>query len=53
MLEPKCVAEGYAYVDEDGWHIKDDAPEEMKEDFKKFMKLIDNKPDENGVVTVY
>lgn len=27
----------YITIDEKGWHISDDAPEELKEKFKKFI----------------
>ena len=32
----------YITVDEKGWHISDDAPEELKEKFKEFMKKAES-----------
>ena len=28
----------YVTIDERGWHIRDDAPEELKERFEQFIK---------------
>ena len=28
----------YVYIDEKGWHISDDAPEELKDKFNEFIK---------------
>lgn len=32
----------YITVDEKGWHISDDAPEELKNKFKEFIKKAEN-----------
>lgn len=54
MEEPKFMKEGYAFIGEDEqWHIKDDAPDWAKEEFKEFFNLVDPEPDEDGVVTQY
>ena len=52
MMEPDFMKNGYAYIGEDEqWHIKPDAPEAAKEEFKKFMAAVNPTPDENGIVT--
>lgn len=55
MGEPKCIQEGYAYIDDESetWCIKEDAPEWAKKEFKEFFDLVNPKPDDNDVVTVY
>lgn len=54
MKEPDFMKNGYAYIGEDEqWHIRSDAPEAAKEEFKKFMALVNPVPDENGIVTRY
>lgn len=32
----------YITVDEKGWHISDDAPEELKKRFKEFIEKTEN-----------
>lgn len=50
MEIPKCL--DYIYIGEDEqWHIKDDAPDWAKQEFKDFMKFVNPTPDENGVIT--
>lgn len=54
MQEPKFIKEGYSYIGDDGkWHIKDDAPDWAKEEFKEFAFMVDPEPNENGIVTNY
>lgn len=43
------------WLDEDteqGWKLKENAPEWAKDEFDNFMKQTDNTPDENGMVTL-
>ena len=35
---PKFVDSPYFYTDEDGWHLKDDAPEDVRKEFDEYMK---------------
>lgn len=39
MGEPKCIAEGYAYIDDETeeWCIKEDAPNWAKKNLKNFL----------------
>lgn len=54
MEEPRFMKEGYAFIGEDEqWHIKDDAPDWVKEEFAEFMKMVNPSPDDNGIVTQY
>jgi hypothetical protein len=54
MEEPRFMKEGYAFIGEDEkWHIKDDAPDWAKEEFKEFFQMVDPEPDEDGVITNY
>lgn len=39
MLEmPKFMTSEYAYSDEDGWHLRDDAPEELKDELAEWRR---------------
>ena len=53
--EPKCIAEGYAYIDDETekWCIKEDAPNWAKIEFEEFFRLVKSEPDDNNVVTKY
>lgn len=55
MGEPKCITEGYAYIDDETekWCIKEDAPDWAKKEFEGFFGLVKSKPDDNDVVTKY
>lgn len=54
MEEPRFMKEGYAFIGEDEqWHIKDDAPDWVKEEFAEFMKMVNPSPDEDGKITRY
>lgn len=51
---PKFIQEGYEYLGEDGqWHIKDDAPEWAKKEFKEYYAKLNPEPDEDGIITRY
>jgi hypothetical protein len=48
------MKEGYAYIGEDEqWHIKNDAPDWAKQEFKEFMVMVNSEPDDKGVITRY
>lgn len=48
---PRFVLEGYEYLGEDEqWHIKDDAPEWAKKEFKEFYAKLRSEPIENRIV---
>ncbi len=55
MEEPKCISEGYAYIDSETeeWCIKDDAPDWAKKEFEEFFQAVNPKPDDNNIVTEY
>ena len=43
MIEiPNFIDSPYLIIDEKGWRLKDDAPEELKKEFDEFMKEIDS-----------
>ena len=35
---PKFMDSEYAYADDDGWHLRDDAPKELKEEFAEWTR---------------
>lgn len=42
MLEiPRFIAEEYLVVDENGWKLKEDAPQWAVEEFYEFINLFD------------
>lgn len=53
--EPRCIKEGYAYIDEasEQWKLKPDAPSWAIDEFEQFMKQVNPSEDENGVITNY
>lgn len=53
--EPKCIAEGYAYIDDETekWCVKENAPDWAKKEFEEFFGLVKSEPDDNNVVTKY
>lgn len=54
MIEPKFMIDGYDYIGTDEkWHIKLDAPDWAKQEFKQFFIKISGEPDENSMVTQY
>lgn len=53
MVLPKSrfIKEDYAFIGEDEkWHIKDDAPDWLKEEIEEFFRVVNSSPDENGVI---
>lgn len=38
MPMPKFFTSEYFVPETDNWHLKDDAPEELKKEFEEFMK---------------
>ena len=38
----------YFYGDDEGWHLKEDAPEEVKQEFEEYMEYSKEMED-NGV----
>ena len=54
MEEPRCMQEGYVYINKnEEWAIKEDAPLWAKEEFKEFMKKVNPQADENGMIKNY
>ena len=48
---PRFVKEGYEYLGEDEqWHIKDDAPEWAKKEFKEFYAKLCSEQNEDGII---
>lgn len=39
---PDFIDSEYFYVDDDGWHLKDGAPEDVKKEFKEYMSIPDD-----------
>lgn len=39
---PKFINSPYLIIDEKGWRLKKDAPEELKKEFKEFMNEINS-----------
>lgn len=38
VIKPKFVDSPYFVREEDNWHLKDDAPDDVKEEFEEFME---------------
>lgn len=55
LQEPEFFKSEYVYIDDETekWRIKDDAPQEMKDEFNAFFAAVNPQPDDDGVVTVY
>ena len=43
---PKFINSKYLIIDEKGWRLKEDAPEDLQKEFNEFMQLI-NKENED------
>lgn len=39
--KPKFIDSPYFVMESDNWHIKNDAPEEIKKEFEEYMKESD------------
>ncbi len=35
---PNFMTSEYAYADEDGWHLRDEAPDELKEELAEWRR---------------
>lgn len=42
-IAPKFISTPYFYIDDDGWHLTPDAPEEVVREFEEFMKEYEDK----------
>lgn len=40
-IAPYFIDSLYLIIDEKGWRLKDDAPDKLKEDFKKYMESLE------------
>lgn len=48
---PRFIQEGYEYLGEDEqWHIRDDAPDWAKKEFKEFYARLHPESDENMII---
>ena len=41
MTAPKFIDSEYFYIDDDGWHLKEGAPEEVQKEFDEYMSAPD------------
>lgn len=39
-VRPDFLSSEYFYIDINGWHLKEDAPQKLKDNFKKYMEQI-------------
>ncbi len=55
VVAPKFWLEGWMKEEgpENGWQLKDDAPEWARKEYEEFMARMDNEPDENGRRIIY
>lgn len=37
---PDFLDSEYFYIDESGWHLRDGAPEDVKNEFEEYMKQL-------------
>jgi hypothetical protein len=43
MIEvPKFINSPYLIIDEQGWRLKENAPEQLKEEFKEYMEEVNS-----------
>ena len=42
IYDEELINSEYVTIDERGWHISDDAPEELKKKFKAFIKKAED-----------
>lgn len=38
IARPKFVDSQYFYIDDDGWHLEDGAPDEVVKEFEEYME---------------
>lgn len=51
---PQFIKEGYSYLGKDGRrHLRDDAPDWAKKEYKEFYAKLNPEPDEDGVIVQY
>lgn len=41
VSSPDFIDSPYLIIDEKGWRLKEDAPEDLKKEFEEFMKSIE------------
>jgi hypothetical protein len=41
LKRPEFITSEYAYSDKDGWHLRDDAPEELKKELEEWNRKIE------------
>ena len=39
QARPHFIDSKYFYIDEDGWHLAEDAPEDVKKEFEAYMSI--------------
>lgn len=42
IIDEELMNSEFVTVDEKGWHISDDAPDELKKKFKEFIEKAEN-----------
>ncbi len=52
MAAPRFFLEGWLDESdlEDGWKLKEDAPDDIRDEFEKFMKITSKEPDSDGKI---
>ena len=40
---PKFIDSEFFYTDDDGWHLKEGAPEDLKKEFDEFMNIYSDR----------
>lgn len=54
LMLPKFIEKGWSYKDENNnICIKEDAPKWAKQEYEKFLKMINPEPNENGFIKEY
>lgn len=48
VTRPKFVDSPYFVMEENNWHLKDDAPEEVRKEFEEFMEY-EKELEERGI----
>ncbi len=48
LAMPEFMKSEYAYADEDGWHLRDDAPEELKKELEEWRREM-SKAEAEGI----
>ena len=50
VKSPNFISSPYFYVDDYGWHLTEDAPEDVREEFDAFVQLYENAEKEGVVI---